>query len=228
MATRMDKENPEQLQSQIDQDQGPGTFSPLQSSSDSPDDTEATVEKQLEFAESAFANIQELNRTMDQKANNLLAATALLTAALGLVLARAIEATVQEDWQRVLKDVSMLLLLPYLLLVFTLIFAATSIYQARRPRTSANTTAPGMIFPLMLLERFTVSGKVDEMAYLSRLRTLRPDDLLQDYANQIIEVSIIYKEKQRQVNLGLWLFRWTGILWIVTMLAMVTVIIVLQ
>src|SRR4026209_1927793 len=101
MATRMDKENPEHLQSQVDQDQGPGAFPPLQASSDSSDDTEATVEKQLEFAESAFANIQELNRTMDQKANNLLAATALLTAALGLVLARAIEATVQEDWQRV-------------------------------------------------------------------------------------------------------------------------------
>ena len=228
MATRIDEDNPEQLQSGMDQDRLPRASSPLQAATDPSNDAEATVEKQLEFAQSAFGNIQELNRTMDQKANNLLGATALLTAALGLVLARAIEATVQEDWQRVLKGVSMLLLMPYLLLAFALIFAATSIYQARRPRTSANTTAPGMIFPLMLLERFSVAGKVDEMAYLSRLRTLRPDDLLQDYANQIVEVSIIYKEKQKQVNLGLWLFRWTGILWIVTMLAMVIVIIALQ
>jgi hypothetical protein len=228
MATHMHRENPEELQTRTDLGQSPEASRPLEVASDPSDSANPSVEKQLEFAESAFANIQELNRTMDQKANNLLAATALLTAALGLVLARAIEARVQEDWQRVLKDVSMLLLLPYLLLVFTLIFAATSIYQARRPRTSANTTAPGMIFPLMLLERFSVAGKVDEMAYLARLRTLRPDDLLHDYANQIIEVSIIYKEKQKQVNLGLWLFRWTGILWIATMLAMVTVIIVLQ
>ncbi|HET9495793.1 MAG TPA: hypothetical protein VFR15_16330, partial [Chloroflexia bacterium] len=66
-----------------------------------------------------------------------------------------------------------------------------------------------------------------ERAYLDRLRTLQADDILQDYSNQIVEVSIIYEEKQKKVNLCLDLFRWTGILWLVTMLVVVLVIVVL-
>jgi hypothetical protein len=165
---------------------------------------------------------------MDQKANYLLAAVALLTAALGIVVARAIAVTVQEDWQRVLKGAGILLILLYLLLAFAVIFVATSIYQARGPRASATTAAPGMLFPLMLLKRYSVAGIDRETAYLDRLRTLQPDDVLQDYSNQIIEVSIIYEAKQKQVNLGLRLFRWMGILWLITMLVVVMIIVVLQ
>ena len=81
--------------------------------------------------------------------------------------------------------------------------------------------------PLMLLGRYSVDGQADETAYLDRLRTLQPDDILQDYSNQIIEVSIIYEAKQEKVNLCLGLFRWTGILWLATMLVVVLVIVVL-
>jgi hypothetical protein len=166
---------------------------------------------------------------MDQKANYLLAAVALLTAALGLVVSRAITASAQNDWQLLLKGIGILFILLYLLLAFALIYVATSIYQARShsQRVSATTSAPGMLFPLMLLERFSVANKVDETAYLNRLRTLQLDDVLQDYANQIVEISIIYREKQKQVNLGLQIFRWTGVLWLITMLAVVIVSIVL-
>jgi hypothetical protein len=80
----------------------------------------------------------------------------------------------------------------------------------------------------MLLKRYSVAGIDRETAYLDRLRTLQPDDVLQDYSNQIIEVSIIYEAKQKQVNLGLRLFRWMGILWLITMLVVVMIIVVLQ
>ena len=117
----------------------------------------------------------------------------------------------------------------YLFLAFAVIFVATSIYQARThsQKVSATTAAPGMLFPLMLLERFSVANKVDETAYLGKLKTLQTADLLEDYVNQIIEVSIIYREKQKQVNLGLRLFRLTGILWLITMVAVVLVSILL-
>jgi len=51
--------------------------------------------------------------------------------------------------------------------------------------------------------------------------------VLQDYSNQIVEVAIIYEAKQQQVNFCLRLFRWTGILWLVTMLVVVVISVVL-
>ena len=228
MSTQTHKDNPEQVQARMHQSQLIEASPFLEATPD------ASTQTQLAFAQSAFANIQELNRTMDQKANYLLAAVALLTTALGLVVSRAITATAQNDWQLSLKVAGILLMLLYLFLAFAVIFVATSIYQARShsrrvPPADANapTAAPGMLFPLMLLERFSVADKVDEAAYLSKLKTLKPDDVLQDYVNQIIEVSIIYREKQKQVNLGLRLFRWTGILWLITMVAVVIISVVL-
>ena len=223
MLAHTGKNDPEQLQvqAQIDQGQLPGASAPQQATPD------AALQMQLAFAQSVFGNVQDLNRTMDQKASSLLGAVGLLTAALGLVASRAIVASAQDDWQRILKGTAILLMVVYLLLVFAIIYVATTIYQARTHRVSAPTTAPGMLFPLMLLDRFSVAGNVDETAYLSRLRTLQTDDVLQDYAYQIIEVSIIYREKQQQVNLGLRLFRWTGFLWLVTMLVVVVASVVL-
>ncbi|MGH2545013.1 MAG: hypothetical protein ACRDIB_19645, partial [Ardenticatenaceae bacterium] len=189
--------------------------------------SDEAVGRQIAFAQSAFSNIQELNRTMDQKANNLLSSVALLTAALSLVASRAVAVTVENDWQRFLRGTGIALVLLYLLVAFAVIFVATSIYQARGGRPTAGTTAPGMIFPLMLLKRYSVDGNADETAYLARLKTLQPDDVLQDYSNQIVEVAIIYGAKQKQVNFCLRLFRWTGILWLVTMLVVVVIIVML-
>jgi hypothetical protein len=225
MSTQEHKSNPGPLQAKIGQAQVPENSRPTTAASGTSD---AAAQTQLDFAHSAFSNIQELNRTMDQKASNLLAAVALLTAALGLVVSRVITVTVQQDWQRILKGAGILLVLVYLLLAFAVIFVATSIYQARSQRVSARTAAPGMLFPLMLLQRFSVADQAIEAAYLARLRTVQLDDILQDYANQIIEVSIIYEAKQKQVNLCLRLFRWVGIFWFVTMLVVVMIIVVLQ
>lgn len=221
MSAQIHEDNPEQLQAQPERSRPSAAARTLDAASDT------SVQTQLDFARSAFANIQELNRTMDAKANYLLASVALLTAALGLVASRAVAVTVHEDWQRLLKGTAILLMLVYLLVAFAVIFVATGIYQARSPRHSAATRAPGMLFPLMLLQRYTVEGQADESAYLDRLRTLQADDILQDYSNQIIEVSIIYEAKQEQVNRCLSLFRWTGFLWLITMLVIVMVVVVL-
>ena len=221
MSTQMHEDNPELLQDQPDRSLSPQASPPHDTAQGAPAQT------QLDFARSVFANIQELNRTMDAKANYLLASVALLTAALGLVASRALAVTVQEDWQRLLKGTAIVLVLGYLLVAFTVIYLATGIYQARSQRVSARTEAPGMLFPLMLLHRYSVDGKADESAYLDRLRTLQSDDILQDYSNQIIEVSIIYEAKQKQVNMCLSLFRWAGILWLLTMLVVVLVVVIL-
>lgn len=188
----------------------------------------ASVEARLSFAREVFANVQDLTKTMDQKANNLLSSVALLTAALGILASSAITASTQEDWQRLFKGAGVFLIVVYLLMAFNVIFVATKVYQARTHSVRPDTRAPGMLFPLMLLERYSVAGKADEDAYLERLHRLEPKEILQDYANQIIEVSDIYKAKQRLVNLALDHFRRLSILWIVTMLVLTLIVVWLR
>lgn len=47
---------------------------------------------------------------------------------------------------------------------------------------------------------------------------MTPATILHDYANQIMEIANIYQAKQKRVNQSLALFRWSSILWIITML----------
>jgi hypothetical protein len=217
----MQRDNPEAMQVETERSHLPEPSPALDGASDE------AVGRQIAFAQSVFSNVQDLNRTMDQKASNLLSSVALLTAALSLVASRAVSVTVENDWHRFLRGTGITLVLVYLLVAFAVIFVATSIYEARGARRAASTTAPGMIFPLMLLKHYAVDGLADETAYLARLKTLQPDDVLQDYSNQIVEVAIIYEAKQKQVNFCLWLFRWLGILWLVTMLLVVVIIVML-
>ena len=187
--------------------------------------TNASVEARLSFAREVFANVQDLTKTMDQKANNLLSSVALLTAALGILASSAITANTQEDWQRIFKGAGVLLIVVYLLMAFDVIYVATKVYQARTHSVRPNTTAPGMLFPLMLLERYSVEGKADEDTYLEGLHRLEPKEILHDYASQIIEVSDIYRAKQRLVNLALDRFRRLSIMWIVTMLVLMLIVV---
>jgi hypothetical protein len=182
----------------------------------------------LNFAKDVFANVQDLTRTMDQKANNLQTSVALLTAALGILASSAITAGTEEVWQRVFKGAGVLLILVYLMMAFNVIYLATKVYQARAHSIRPDTKAPGMLFPLMLLERYSVEGKADEDAYLSRLQRLEPKEILHEYANQIIEVSDIYRAKQKLVNNALNQFRRLSILWIVTMIVLMLIVVWLR
>jgi hypothetical protein len=152
----------------------------------------------------------------------------LLTAALGILASSAITASTQEDWQRLFKGAGVLLIVVYLLMAFNVISVATKVYQARPHSVRPNTAAPGMLFPLMLLERYSVEGKANEDTYLERLHRLEPKEILHDYANQIIEVSDIYRAKQRLVNLALDHFRRLSILWVVTMLVLMLIVVWLR
>src|SRR5688572_28611602 len=76
----------------------------------------ASVEAKLSFAREVFANAQDLTKTMDQKANNLLSSVALLTAALGILASTALTASTQDDCERLLKGAGDLLILVYLLM----------------------------------------------------------------------------------------------------------------
>src|SRR5205085_9863877 len=117
--------------------------------------------------------------------------------------------------------IGLVLTLAYLLVAFNVLFRATQVFGARIGAVNPETTSPGMIFPLMVVKRHQKLGKPDEDLYLRRLLNARPQDLLHDYANQIIEISSIYQHRQKKLNESVKQFQWLSVVWVVTALVLV-------
>jgi hypothetical protein len=179
---------------------------------------ESAAKARLDFAERLFINAQELSRFMDQKASFLLYAVALMTSALGIVAAKSLDAQPEIGWQVTLKVVALFSFLTYVLIAFVVVYNATRVFKALPPRLISNSKAPGLIFPLTLLERYHGSEEDSEERYFSQLNTVSPSDILRDYAQQILEISHIYSGKQRQINISTRLFQYLSVWWIVAML----------
>jgi hypothetical protein len=177
---------------------------------------EALVRFRLDFAQRCFVNIQELNRFMDQKAGLLIAAVGILTAAIGTLATKSLSAAAASELQVWLRLISGGLLAVYLFTGFLAVFSATRVFAALGNILRPETSSPGLIFPLILLSRY----KADEDSYFARLSTSAPEDFLRDYSNQIMEISNIYRSKQRLVNLSVARFKWLSILWIAAMLVL--------
>lgn len=181
---------------------------------------DSLVKARIEFAERCFINAQELSRFMDQKASYILYAVALLTTALGVVASTVLNAVPRFEWQVVLKGVGLVFFLVYLVIAFLVVYNATRVFRALPHTLRRHTTAPGLIFPLILLSRFKEDDEVDSELYFNRLSQVSLTDILHDYADQIVEVANIYRHKQAQINLSTRLFQGLIIDWIVTMLVL--------
>jgi len=175
----------------------------------------------------SYINIQELIRFMDQKAGYLLAAMVLLTTALGIVATKAMDASANLTWQvnlsitaitDTLKVLALVAFAAYLVLAFLVLVTATRVYKALPNTLNPNSTAPGLIFPLMLLERYRKDNDADEDSYFVRLLNVQGNDILHDYSNQVMETSKIYQIKQRQINASIRWFQYLSIAWIVSIL----------
>jgi hypothetical protein len=189
---------------------------------------EALVRARLDFAERCFVNAQELTRFIDYKANFLLAAVALLTAALGIVASKALDVqpAVWPGWGW-LRGLSLVSFLAYVAMAFAVIFNATRVYRVMPSQFEHRTAAPGLIYPLLVMSRFTggSGGATDEEQYRDMLSSVRPADILHDYANQIVEISAIYERKQRAINASAAIFQWLTVSWVLTILLLLTMII---
>lgn len=168
----------------------------------------------LDYANKCFQNMQELIRFMDQKAGFVLAAVGILSAALGSLVTSIFQQTPTNPTQAALLVVSQGLLVAYLLIAFLVIWVAIRVFTARPNTLAVDTTAPGLIYPLILLKKFQSS----EMLYLEKLAGMTPTEILHDYANQIMEIANIYRVKQTHVNQSIRLFQWSSILWLATVL----------
>jgi len=180
-------------------------------------DDEGITKARLDYVQRCFINVHELNRMLDQKANFLLASVGLITAALGVIATAALNRKTAEDWQLYLKTVAFTFLLVYLFLAFWVVLITTKVFRARTKLVSPNTHAPGLLFPLILLNRYH-----DEIGYKNKVSVLSYDDIIEDYSHQIIEVSNIYSSKQHNMNQATAAFQYLVWLWITSVFLLLT------
>src|SRR5690349_18026157 len=146
----------------------------------------------LDFAERCLANCQDLNRFMDQKASYLLSAVALMTAAVGIVGSKVLDTNPVETWRLAIKVVAMLFFVGYVIVAFGVIYNATQVFRAlpslRRGSSVSTSTAPGLIFPLVVVSKFKGDEEVEDELYFRKLVNVTPEEMLRDYSNQIVEI----------------------------------------
>ena len=179
---------------------------------------DAMVRLRQDFAEKCFSNAQDLSRMMDQKAGYLLSAVGLLTTALGIVAAKAMDVAPTAPAQTALKIAGTAFFLAYVIVAFLVVYNSTRVFQAMPARAQRGSTAPGLIFPLVLLDRYHADEKADEEIYFRKLSEVGVQDILRDFATEIVDISFIYRAKQRRINAAANEFRWLSIFWIVTLL----------
>ena len=186
---------------------------------------ESALKMRLDFAERCFINSLELVRFMDLKANYLLSAVALLTAALGVVASKALDVPAGTDWQFWLKSAGLGFFLLFVATAFAVIYNATRVFRASATVVPGRRPASSLIFPLAILGQFKAESGPDADRYGSTMLDVSPSEILRDYSNQIFEISGIYERKHHRINLSLDLFRWLTVFWVVTILLLLGLIV---
>ena len=186
-----------------------------------------TFDNQLRFVERVLDNAHGLNRSIDVKANFLITAVGILTTAIGILAAGALGVKPAADWTAFLRGAGIVLILLYLMTAFSVVYPATQVFKAISKPIHPDTGAPGMLFPMMLLSRYQEKGGPSENAYLAGLGRVTRQELLHDYANQIVEVSNVYDYKQRQINSSIRRFQVLSVLWVITAMLLVCIIVLL-
>jgi hypothetical protein len=186
---------------------------------------EFVVRSRLDFAQRAFMNAQELSRMLDQKASFLLSAVGLLTTALGIIAARALDAPSTSPVHDAVHLAGLIFFVLYVVIAVLVVWFSTQAFRASAHTLRPGTQAPGLLFPLLLLSRIKDGDSVDDRLYFESLNHVSVPDILRDYANQVVEISAIYERKQKAVNRSVALFQWLTMCWIVAMLLFVGVLI---
>lgn len=189
---------------------------------------EALLRTRLEYAQRCFANVQDLSRLMDQKAGYLLSAVSLLTLALGVVAAKSLDLKPTAALHEVVHTTALLFMVGYTVVAFLVVYLTTRVFHALPHRRPPQPDAPGLMFPLMLLDRIEQSpaAKASEQVYFEQLNKVTVQGIMKDYSNQIIEVSTIYRHKQKQINRATSLFGLLVVSWVVTMLLLMVTLII--
>lgn len=144
---------------------------------------------------------------MDQKAAFLLATVGVATSGLTILTVTILRQNTAAPPYLLIPALFLALL--YVLTSAVIIWVATAVFGARTHGLRRQSTAPGLLFPLIVLEKH----RKDEDAYAGILAATSFGDLLAEYSNQVMEVSHIYSVKQRRINTALLLFQALLVMW---------------
>jgi hypothetical protein len=193
---------------------------------------EALFRARLDYVMRSFMNTQDLIRFMDQKAGYLLSAVGLLTTALGIVAAKALDANTNLTWYlelsspgliALLKVLSFISFVGYLLLAFVVLANATKVFKALPNLLKRPSTAPGLLFPLILLEKYKKGTDAGGDTFYRQLLNVQGNDILNDFAEQVMEISNIYQRKQQQINTSIRWFEYLGVAWIISIILLLAI-----
>lgn len=168
---------------------------------------------QQDFCKGALDSIQSLINRMDLKAGIILtiigALSAGLYALLG-VLTKCDLASLHGNWLLIV------VIILYFLNIIYILWQTMSVFLARNATVGNYSQAPLMLYPLLILRAFK-----SDKDYAERAKQLTHNEIIADYANQVMECSNIYKLKHEHVNkaikaLGLLLLLWLAFIVIAT------------
>ena len=178
----------------------------------------------------SFINTQDLIRFIDQKAGYL-PAVGLLTTALGIVAAKALDANANLTWHWSFpprpdhspEGARLHFVRGSLLLAFVVLASATRLFKALPNSLKRTSSAPGLIFPLILLKKYKKDTARTLTPFLQQLLNVQGNDILHDFADQVMEISNIYQRKQQQINSSIRWFEYLGVAWIISVILLLAI-----
>lgn len=164
----------------------------------------------LEFARNSFLHVQDVLRFLDQKAFYVLSAVGVLTTALGIYSSIMFGFVARETWQGPAGVALGGAALLYLLVAFSVIVRASSVFRPRRGAPDQVIEGAGLFF----LPTAPPAIRDDLEGYGGRIAAMEGVDILADYAAASAALSAIYREKERRVTNAIAGFRFLAVLWI--------------
>ena len=152
----------------------------------------AEQKAQQDFCRETLNNVQSLIGRMDLKAGVVLTVASLLSAAIYALGSCFFSKGVYPQYLcRFLVGAVII----YFLLFAYILWEATRVFIARTAMMGNYSGALQMLYPLLILKTFK-----SDKDYAEKSANLSHQDILADYANQIMECSNIYRLKHQHVN----------------------------
>jgi hypothetical protein len=168
------------------------------------DNSMSDKQGQADFCKNSLQNIQNLIARMDLKAGIILTIVGLLSPAIYPFAIALFENCIHLAVRIILG----VILTAYFIFLAFLLWAIRNVFVAR-PATAGNySQAPQMLFPQLVVKTFK-----SDKDFKERALQLTHDDIIADYANQVMECSHIYNLKHGYVNKAIKWLLWLLLPW---------------
>jgi len=147
--------------------------------------------EQIDFCENSLQNIQNLIARMDLKAGIVLTIAGLLSPG----VYPFVVALFEHHASATLRFALFCILAIYFVMLIFILWQIRKVFIARPASVGNYSQAPLMLYPFLILKNFK-----SDKDYAAKALELSHENIISDYANQIMECSNIYSLKHEHVN----------------------------